>query len=189
MQRRLLLALLALAVLWLSPSPAHASSLSDCLARQHVCVTSNGRTIVNKQNQSLLKERIGRDAIYLVIASGPKSYDDAMRQSIGVLDEHNHEYAVGFLDTDGKHFGAYNRGMLPEQGAASIATRVVKDHAGETDIVAALIDFVGEVQQGGIGEPDADTGRSLADTPSVAPDQSPGGAPIDTEQPREGGRG
>lgn len=188
MKRLPLLALLALAALGFSSSPAHASSLSDCLAHQHVCVTSNGRAIISEQDQSRLEELIGRDHIYLVIASsGPKSYDDAMRHIIGVLDEHNPEYAVGFLDTDGKHFGAYNRGMLPEQGAAGIATRVVKDNAGETDIVPALIDFVGEVQLGAIGEPNAGTGGSLADTPGVVPDEPPGGAPVGTEQPRDRG--
>lgn len=181
-----LLALLALAALWLFPSPALASSLSDCLAHQHVCVTSNGRAIVSQDDQSLLEELIGSDHVYLVIASsGPKSYDDAMRQIIGVLDQRNHEYAVGFLDTDGKHFGAYNQGVLPKHGAAAIATQVVKESAGEDDLVLALIDFVTEVHATAIQELAA--GAALEDTQGVAPDASPGGAPVGTQPPRDRG--
>jgi hypothetical protein len=149
-------------------------------------VTSNGRAILSEEDQSLLEEMIGRDHTYLVIASsGPKSYDDAMRQIIGVLDKHNPEYAVGFLDTDGKHFGAYNRGILPERGAASIATRVVKEFAGETDLVLALIDFVTEVHAAVIEELAA--GAALEDTQGVVPDASPGGAPVGIQQPRDRG--
>jgi hypothetical protein len=186
LKRLPLLALLALAALWLFPSPARASSLSDCLAHQHVCVTSNGRAIVSQDDQSLLEELIGSDHVYLVIASsGPKRYDDAMRQIIGVLDQHKPEYAVGFLDTDGKHFGAYNRGILPEHGAANIATQVVKEFAGEDDLVAALIDFVTEVHATAIQELAA--GAALEDTQGVAPDASPGGAPVDTQPPRDRG--
>jgi hypothetical protein len=45
-----LLALVAgtLAALLLSSSLASASTLPDCLARQHVCVTSNGRTLISE---------------------------------------------------------------------------------------------------------------------------------------------
>jgi hypothetical protein len=168
LKRLPLLALLALGMLWLSPAPARASSLSDCLARQHVCVTSSGRSIVDESDQSMLEDAIGGDPIYLVIASsGPKSYNDAMKQIIGVLNQHHSRYAVGFLDTDGKHLGAYNRGLLAAHGAADIATNVVEQHAADNDIVSALIDFVSDVQDAaltggaGVGTPgNVDTGVS-----------------------------
>jgi hypothetical protein len=179
LKRLPLLGLLTLAALWLSPSPARASSLSDCLAHQHVCVTSSGRSIVDESDQSLLEDAIGGDSIYLVIASsGPKSYNDAMKQIIGVLNKHNSAYAVGFLDADDKHFGAYNRGMLAAHGAADIATKVVKQHAADNDIVSALIDFVADVQdaalRGGAGVGTAGN----VDTGVPAEEPTGGQAPI-----------
>src|SRR5690242_5983208 len=41
------LAALVLFPLLLAASPASASTLSDCLARQHVCVTGEGRSLVS----------------------------------------------------------------------------------------------------------------------------------------------
>jgi uncharacterized membrane protein YgcG len=152
--RRLpILALLALAALWLSPSQARASSLSDCLARQHVCVTSNGRSLINEDDQAELESQIGGDDIYLVVASsGSASYGDAMNQIIGALSRHR-QFVVGFMDSGRMHFGAYNKGVLRPHGAADIATRVVQDHQADKDIFAALMDFVGEVQaQAGTSE-------------------------------------
>jgi uncharacterized membrane protein YgcG len=68
-----------------------------------------------------------------------------MNQIIGALSGHP-QFTVGFLDSQRKHFGAYNKGMLPSGGAADIATSVVKQHQGDQDIFAALTDFVTDVQ-------------------------------------------
>jgi hypothetical protein len=53
------LAALLLFPLLLSPSPASASTLPDCLARQHVCVTGDGRGLVSEGQQSQLEQQIG----------------------------------------------------------------------------------------------------------------------------------
>ena len=120
-----MLAALVLFPLLLAPSPASASTLSDCLARQHVCVTSDGRSLVSEGQQSQLERQIGGDGIYLVVApSGSAGYGSSMNQIISALSGHP-QFTVGFLDSRLKHFGAYNKGMLPSGGAADIATRVV----------------------------------------------------------------
>jgi uncharacterized membrane protein YgcG len=147
-----ILAALVLFPLLLAPSPASASTLSDCLARQHVCVTGEGRSLVSEGQQSQLERQIGGDGIYLVVApSGSAGYSSSMNQIISMLSEHP-EFTVGFLDSRLKHFGAYNQGMLPSGGAADIATQVVEQHRADQNVFAALTDFVTDVQdQAGSG--------------------------------------
>jgi hypothetical protein len=136
----------ALAVLWLSTSQASASTLTDCLAQQHVCVTSNGRSLISAGQQAQLEQQIGGDDIYLVVAaSGSPGYNSAMNQIISALNGHA-QFTVGFLDSRLKRFGAYSRGMLPSHGAADIATRVVGQHQADQNMFAALTDFVTDVQ-------------------------------------------
>ena len=150
---RRLLALLAcmgcmLAAVWLSGAPARASTLGDCLAQHHVCVTSEGRSLISQSQQAQLERQIGHDDIYLVVAaSGSSGYDAAMRQIISVLSAQQKQFVVGFLDSRLKHFGAYNQGVLPPGGAAGIATTVVQQHQADQDVFAALQDFVRDVQQ------------------------------------------
>src|SRR5215831_5915549 len=156
------LAALLLSPLLLSPSPASASTLAECLARQHVCVTGDGRRLVSEGQQAQLEQQIGGDDIYLVVAaSGSAGYGSTMNQIIGTLSGHP-QFTVGFLDSRRKHFGAYNRGMLPAGGAADIATRVVEQHRADQNVFAALTDFVNDVQdQAGSG-----SGGAAASAPS-----------------------
>jgi uncharacterized membrane protein YgcG len=156
------LAALLLFPLLLSPSPASASTLSDCLARQHVCVTGDGRSLVSEGQQSQLEQQIGGDSIYLVVApSGPAGYNGSMNQIISTLSGHP-QFTVGFLDSRLKHFGAYSKGMLPSGGAAGIATRAVEQHRADQNVVAAMTDFVNDVQdQAGSGP-----GGAAASAPS-----------------------
>jgi len=153
------LAALVLFPLLLAASPASASTLSDCLARQHVCVTGEGRSLVSEGQQSQLERQIDGDGIYLVVApSGSAGYRSSMNQIISTLSEHP-EFTVGFLDSRLKHFGAYNQGMLPSGGAADIATQVVEQHRADQNVVAALTDFVTDVQdQAGSGADGAGAG-------------------------------
>jgi uncharacterized membrane protein YgcG len=146
------LAALVLFPLLLAPSPASASTLSDCLARQHVCATDDGRGLISEGQQSQLERQIGGDGIYLVVApSGSAGYSSSMNQIISMLSDHP-EFTVGFLDSWLKHFGAYNKGMLPSGGAADIATQVVEQHRADQNVFAALTDFVNDVQdQAGSG--------------------------------------
>ncbi len=75
MKRLLALGVGALAVLWLSPSRASASTVTDCLAQQHVCVTSSGRSLISEGQQAQLEQQIGGDDIYLMVAaSGSSGY-------------------------------------------------------------------------------------------------------------------
>jgi uncharacterized membrane protein YgcG len=146
------LAALVLFPLLLAPFPASASTLSDCLARQHVCATGDGPSLISEGQQSQLERQIGGDGIYLVVApSGSAGYSGSMNQIISMLSEHP-EFTVGFLDSRLKHFGAYNKGMLPPGGAADIATQVVEQHRADQDVFAALTGFVSDVQdQAGSG--------------------------------------
>ena len=142
----LALGLAAVAALFLSAAPASASTLKDCLAQQHVCVAGDGRSLVSQSQEAQLEKQIGDDDIYLVVAaSGSTGYTSSMDQIISDLNGHS-QFTVGFLDTRQKHFGAYNKGMLPAQGAADIATKVVEQHQGDQNIFAALTDFVNDVQ-------------------------------------------
>jgi uncharacterized membrane protein YgcG len=137
-----------LAVVMLAGAPARADTLSDCLAKHHVCVTSEGRSLISQSQQAQLERQIGDDDIYLVVAaSGPSGYDAAMRQIISTLGAEKKEFVVGFLDSRLKHFGAYNQGMLAPGAAANIATTVVGQHRADQDIFAALQAFVRDVQQ------------------------------------------
>ena len=158
------LAALVLFPLLLSASPASASTLSGCLARQHVCATGNGGGLISESQQSQLEKQIGGDPIYLVVApSGSAGYSSSMNQIISMLGKHP-EFTVGFLDSRLKHFGAYNQGMLPSGGAAGIATHVVEQHRADQNVFAALTDFVTDVQdQAGSGADGAG-----ASTPSHA---------------------
>src|SRR5690349_11493887 len=147
MKRLLGLALGVLAALWLVPAQAGASTLPDCLAHQHVCVASSARSLVSQSQEAQLEQQIGGDNIYLVVApSGSAGYNSAMNKIISDLSGHG-QFTVGFLDSQRKHFGAYNSGMLPRHGAAAIATRVVQQHQADQNIDAALSDFVTQVQQ------------------------------------------
>ena len=133
MKMLLALGVSALAALWLSPSQASASTLTDCLAQQHVCVTSNGRSLISESQQAQLEQQIGRDDIYLMVAaSGSSGYNSAMNRIIGALNGHA-QFTVGFMDSRLGHFGAYNKGMLPSHGAADIAARVVEQHRADQE--------------------------------------------------------
>src|SRR5215469_5914168 len=148
MKWSLALGVSVLAVLFLFSAPAGASTLTDCLARQHVCVASDGRSLVSESQEAQLEKQIGGDDIYLVVAaSGSAGYNAAMDQIISALNGHG-QFTVGFLDTRQKHFGAYSKGMLPSGDAADIATRVVQEHQSDQNIFAALTDFVKDVQAG-----------------------------------------
>ena len=86
MRRLLALMLGVLAAIWLSGTPARADTLKDCLAKHHVCVTSEGRSLISQSQQDQLEQAIGNDDIYLVVAaSGSSGYDAAMRQIISTL--------------------------------------------------------------------------------------------------------
>jgi hypothetical protein len=147
MKRLLGLVAGVLAVLLLLPAQASASALTDCLAKQEVCVTGDGRSLVSQAQQAKLERQIGGDPIYLVVApSGPSGYNGSMNEIIAALSGHD-RFTVGFLDTRLRHFGAYNSGMLPAHGAADIATRVVRQHQGDQDVSAALTTFVTDVKQ------------------------------------------
>ena len=134
-------------VLLLVPAQASASTLTDCLGKQEVCVTGDGRSLISQGQQAKLERQIGGDPIYLVVApSGPSGYNSSMTEIIGALNGHE-RFTVGFLDTRLRHFGAHNSGMLPAHGAAGIATRVVQQHQADQDVFAALTAFVTDVKQ------------------------------------------
>ena len=146
MRRLLALMLGVLAAIWLSGTPARADTLKDCLAKHHVCVTSEGRSLISQSQQDQLEQAIGNDDIYLVVAaSGSSGYDAAMRQIISTLGGQNKQFVVGFLDSRLKHFGADNQGVLAPGAAANIATTVVQQHQSDKDIFAAMQDFVRDV--------------------------------------------
>jgi hypothetical protein len=129
-------------------SSANAATLANCLASRHVCVSSDARTLVSPGQQSQLERQIGGDDIYLVVApSGSSGYAPAMRQLISTLGAKHDQFVVGFLDSRLKHFGAYNRGVVAEGTAASVATTVVNQHRADGNIFAALQEFVQQVQQ------------------------------------------
>jgi uncharacterized membrane protein YgcG len=126
-------------------SSASASTLGDCLAQQHVCVSGSGRALLSPSQESQLERDIGQDQIYLVVApSGASSYPAAMRQIISTLGGHQ-QFTVGYLDSQQRHFGAYSKEMLPPRTAANIATQVVDQHRG--NVFAGLTAFVQDVQQ------------------------------------------
>ena len=147
MKRLLGLGVGVLAALWLVPAQASGSTLADCLATQHVCVASDGRSLVSQGQQAQLERQVGGGDIYLVVAaSGPSGYSSEMSKIISALNGHE-QFAVGFLDTRLRHFGAYNSGVLPPHGAAEIATQVVQQHQADQNVFAALTAFVTDVKQ------------------------------------------
>ncbi len=128
--------------------PAGASTLSQCLAKQHVCVSADGRALVTASQQTKLEQQIGSADIYLVVAAaGASGYNAAMQQLISSLSGSHNQFVVGFLDSGQRHFGADNQGVLPSGGAASIATTVVNQHQADGNIFAALQEFVQSVKQ------------------------------------------
>ena len=152
-----------ISVVLLPGGPARADTLADCLAKHHVCVTSEGRSLISQSQQTQLEQAIGNDDIYLVAAaSGSSGYDAAMRQIISTLGAEKKQFVVGFLDSRLKHFGASNQGVLAPGAAANIATTVVQQHQSDQDIFAALQDFVREVQQA----PDSGSAGAAASPPS-----------------------
>ena len=76
-----------LAALWLCAAPASAATtLADCLAHQHVCVSSSGRALISTSQEAQLEHQIDGSATYLVVAPAPSSgYNSAMRQIISDL--------------------------------------------------------------------------------------------------------
>jgi uncharacterized membrane protein YgcG len=161
-KRLLALGLSALAVLWLSSFQAIAGTLTDCLAERHVCVASNSRSLISEGQQVQLERQIGDDDIYLMIAaSGLSGYNGTMNQIISALSGHA-QFAVGFMDSRLRHFGAYNKGILLSHGAADIATRVVELHQTDQNIFAALTDFVSDVKH----EAGSGSGSAAANAPS-----------------------
>jgi len=152
----------AFAALWLFPSQASASAPADCLAQQHVCVTSDSRSLVSAGQEAQLERQIGGDDIYLVVApSGSSGYNSAMNQIISALSGHA-QFTVALMDSRLRHFGAYNKGMLPSHGAAGIAARVVEQHQADQNISAALTDFVTDVQS----EAGSGSGGAAVNAPS-----------------------
>jgi uncharacterized membrane protein YgcG len=167
MKRLLALGAAALAALLVSPlllsSQASASTLPDCLAQEHVCVTSNARGLISEDQQAQLEQQIGGDDIYLVVApSGSAGYNSSMNQIVGTLGGHA-QFTVGFLDSKLQHFGAYSKGMLPSGDAGDIARRAVEQHRADQDVFAALTDFVSDVKgEAGSGSGAAANGASHA---------------------------
>ena len=158
MKRLLIVIAGVLAVVALGAAPAGAETLDSCLAQHHVCVSDSGRQVISTAQQDQLEKQIGNEPIYLVVAtSGSAGYASAMRQLISDLGGHD-EFTVGFLDVSQRHFGAYNRGMMPTGTAAGLATQVVREHQGDGDIFAALTDFVSDVKQQSGSSGDSGTG-------------------------------
>ena len=102
MRRLLVLMIGVLAVAWLAGPPAKAATLTDCLAKNHVCVSSDGRSLISDTQQAQLERDIGRDDIYLVVAaSGPSGYNAAMGQIVRVLGAEHKQFVIGFSSSDG----------------------------------------------------------------------------------------
>jgi hypothetical protein len=140
--------LLGLALALGNAVPVRASTLPQCLAKQHVCVSADGRALVTASQQTALEQQIGSADIYLVVAAaGASGYNAAMQQLISGLSGSHSQFVVGFLDSGQRHFGAYNQGVLPSGGASSIATTVVNQHKADGDIFAALQQFIQDVKQ------------------------------------------
>ena len=63
MKRLLGLAVSVVAVFPLFSSQASAETLPRCLAQQHVCVSSEGRSLISRSQQTRLERQIGGDDI------------------------------------------------------------------------------------------------------------------------------
>src|ERR1700761_3207905 len=95
---------------------AAAETLASCLAQHSVCVASDGRSELSQSQQDQLEQQIGSEPIYVVAAaSGSGGYNAAMDQIISDLSSHD-QFVVGFYDVRLNHFGAYNRGVLADNG-------------------------------------------------------------------------
>jgi uncharacterized membrane protein YgcG len=166
MKRLLIAAALMFTGAGLFPAQASASTLAQCLAQQHVCVSGSARAVVSPGQEARLERQIGAENIWVVVApSGPAGYNSAMRQIIGDLNGHA-QFTVGFLDSRLRHFGAYNKGMLPAHGAAAIATQVVSQLQADGNIAAALSQFVTDVRQQAGAGPGAGPAGSTASASS-----------------------
>src|SRR6476620_3774137 len=89
-----------LAAIGLSGSPARADTLADCLRTHHVCVTTDGRSLVSQSQQTQLERAIGNDDIYLVAAgSGWGGYDGSVFLFNGTASTEKKQFVVGFLDS------------------------------------------------------------------------------------------
>ena len=162
MKRLLVAAALIFMGIGLFSAPASASTLAQCLAQQHVCVSGSARSLISAGQEARLKSQIGAENIWVVVApSGSSGYNSAMRRIISDLNG-NAQFTVGFLDSRLRHFGAYNQGMLPDHGAAAIATQVIRQHQADGNIDAALTEFVTDVQQQAASGPDTGPAGSTA---------------------------
>ena len=162
MKRLLIAAALVFTGIGLFPAPASASTLAQCLAQQHVCVSGGARSLISAGQEAQLERQIGARDIWVVAApSGSSGYNSAMRQIISDLNG-NAQFTVGFLDSRLRHFGAYNKGMLPDHDAAAIATQVVRQHQADGNIDAALTEFVKDVQQQAASGPGSGSAGSTA---------------------------
>ena len=159
MRRLLAIGVGAFAVFMAHPAQAAGNTPADCLARQHVCVSGSGRSLISEDQQAQLQHQIGRDDIYLMVAASRSSgYNGTMSQLISGLSGHA-QFTVGFVDSRLGHFGAYNKGMLPVHGAADIAGTVVGHHQADRNVFAALKEFVKDVRhQAGSGSDSAASG-------------------------------
>jgi uncharacterized membrane protein YgcG len=125
-------------------------------------VSGGARSLISAGQEAQLERQIGADNIWVVAApSGSAGYNSAMRQIISDLNG-NAQFTVGFLDSRLRHFGAYNKGMLPDHDAAAIATQVVRQHQADGNIDAALTDFVKDVQQQATSGPGSGSAGSTA---------------------------
>ena len=80
MKRLLIAGVLVAAGLGLFPVQASASTLAQCLAQQHVCVSGSARSLVSAGQEASWNARSARDGIYVVVApSGSSGYNSAMR--------------------------------------------------------------------------------------------------------------
>jgi uncharacterized protein YpuA (DUF1002 family) len=70
MKRLLGLVVAVVAALLLVPAQASAGALTDCLAKQEVCVVGDARSVISQSQQAKLERQIGGDPIYLVFGGG-----------------------------------------------------------------------------------------------------------------------
>ena len=162
MKRLLIAAALAVMGLGLLPAQANAGTLAQCLAQQHVCVSGSARALVSSEPGGAARAP-DRRGWYLAGRRPVRIVRLQQRDAADHRDLHGHaQFTVGFLDSRLRHFGAYNRGMLPTQGAASIATQVVQQHQADGNIFAALMEFVKDVQQQAGSGPATGTGGSTS---------------------------
>ncbi|HEX9353196.1 MAG TPA: hypothetical protein VF933_05195, partial [Streptosporangiaceae bacterium] len=68
MKRLLIAAALVFAGVGLFPAQASASTLAQCLAQQHVCVSGSARSIVSQGQEAQLERQIGAENIWVVVA-------------------------------------------------------------------------------------------------------------------------